>query len=288
MASSWLFFKLHNGFPEHHKTLELSDKAFRQLIEAWCYCSRNLNDGKLSKTQFFRLFSPKSRKEVIDAGFVVNTEAGYEMHDYTVHQESAHDVQIRRSKRIDAGRLGGKAKAENLAKASPDAKQTASKPVADIDVDRDIDENKQTSSSDADASDPEEPVFSDEVEFLCQHLADHIARNGNKVGTIGVRWKQAADRLIRIDGYTEDQIRQVIDWSQQDEFWQGNILSMSKLREKFDQLKTKMLNERQRANDPVAHLTTSERRIKTNLERAQGWTPTTIPDDVFTRKELSA
>jgi hypothetical protein len=39
---------------------------------------------------------------------------------------------------------------------------------------------------------------------------------------------------------------------------------------------------------PEVELTTSERRIKTNLERAQGWTPTTIPEDVFTRKELSA
>jgi hypothetical protein len=147
MATSWLFFKLHNGFPEHHKTLELSDKAFRQLIEAWCYCSRNLNDGQLSKTQFFRLFSPKSRQEVIGAGFVVKVGETYEMHDYLVHQESAEKVADRRNKRIEAGKLGGKAKASNLANASADAKQTASKPLADID--RDKDKKEKTPSSPA-------------------------------------------------------------------------------------------------------------------------------------------
>ncbi|MHA7210812.1 hypothetical protein [Arthrobacter sp. MDT1-65] len=259
MSSARLFFKLHNGFPEHHKTIELSDKAFRQLIEAWCYCSRNLNDGKLTNAQFSRLFSAKTRKELITAGFVVAAGTGYEMHDYLEHQESAEDVEIRRNKRIAAGKLGGKAKAENLASASHDAKQTPSKPLADIDVDRDIDKtNPKTSSSDADASDQEAPGFSPEVESLCQHLAAHITRNGNKPGTIGTRWKQAADRLIRIDGYTPDQIRQVIDWSQADEFWQGNILSMSKLREKFDTLKTRMINERQRGQN-VVHLDHSAR-----------------------------
>jgi hypothetical protein len=132
-----LFFKLHNGFPEHPKAIELSDKAFRQLIEAWCYCSRNLNDGKLTKAQFFKLFSAKSRKELLTVGFVGESENGYEMHDYLEHQESAEQVEIRRNKRAAAGSMGGRAKANGLASASSHAKQTASKPVADKDEDKD-------------------------------------------------------------------------------------------------------------------------------------------------------
>jgi hypothetical protein len=139
-----LFFKLHNGFPEHPKAIELSDKAFRQLIEAWCYCSRQLNDGKLTKPLFFKLFSAKSRKEVLSVGFVVATENGYEMHDYLEHQESAADVENRRMTRAAAGSKGGKAKANNLASATAGAsglpEQTPSKVVADKDVDRDRDE----------------------------------------------------------------------------------------------------------------------------------------------------
>jgi hypothetical protein len=142
-----LFFKLHNGFPEHPKAFELSDKAFRQLIEAWCYCSRNLNDGKLSKAQFFKLFSAKSRKEVMTVGFVVESENGYEMHDYLEHQQSAEQVETRRTKRAAAGSMGGRAKANGVASASSHAKQTGSKSVADTDTD--TDEEAKASSSPA-------------------------------------------------------------------------------------------------------------------------------------------
>ena len=91
-----------------------------------------------------------------------------------------------------------------------------------------------------------EPVFSEDVTALCDHLADLIRKNGNRVGRVGTEWHQAMDRLIRIDGYTPEQIRQVIDWCQADEFWQGNIRSAKKLRQQFDMLKTRMLNERNR------------------------------------------
>lgn len=39
---------------------------------------------------------------------------------------------------------------------------------------------------------------------------------------------------------------------------------------------------------PQPELTTSERRIKTNLERGQQWQPTVIPEDVFSRKAIGA
>jgi hypothetical protein len=156
-----LFFKLHNGFPEHPKAFELSDRAFRQLIEAWCYCSRNLNDGKLTKTAFFKLFSQKTRKEVLALRFVVETETGYEMHDYLEHQESAADVENRRIKRAEAGALGGKAKANNLASAKASAsdlpKQTPSKPVADKDKDEDVDKELLKRSSSPATPDDAEP-----------------------------------------------------------------------------------------------------------------------------------
>jgi hypothetical protein len=139
MSSDRLFFKLHNGFPEHPKAFELSDKAFRQLIEAWCYCSRNLNDGQLTNAQFLKLFSAKSRKELLTVGFVKASSFGYEMHDYLEHQQSAEEVETRRNKRILAGSKGGKAKANGLANAKQMPEQTPSKPVADTDTDTDTD-----------------------------------------------------------------------------------------------------------------------------------------------------
>ncbi|WP_417372990.1 hypothetical protein [Glutamicibacter protophormiae] len=144
-----------------------------------------------------------------------------------------------------------------------------------------------TSSSDADASDPEaskpEPEFSEATRWLCNHLAEKIQTNGNKVGSVGTRWHQAMDRLQRIDGYTPDQIRQVIDWCQQDEFWQGNILSAPKLREKFDQLKTRMLNER---NKPASTGNRATDRMRAGYEAMTGYTAPVI--DPWEGKELEA
>ncbi|WP_207707283.1 hypothetical protein [Crassaminicella thermophila] len=58
------------------------------------------------------------------------------------------------------------------------------------------------------------------------------------------KWSVHIDRLIRLDGRTEDEIKKVIQWCQKDSFWMTNILSTKKLREKFDTLFLQMNNER--------------------------------------------
>ena len=72
---------------------------------------------------------------------------------------------------------------------------------------------------------------------ICTHLADLIEANGSKRPEITKRWLDEARRLIDIDGRRPDQVVKAIDWCQQDPFWKGNVLSMPKLREKYDQLR---------------------------------------------------
>jgi hypothetical protein len=69
------------------------------------------------------------------------------------------------------------------------------------------------------------------------HLANRIAANGSRTPKINQRWHAAARLLIDRDGRTETQIHTAIDWCQDDEFWRSNILSMPKLREKYEQLR---------------------------------------------------
>ena len=45
--------------------------------------------------------------------------------------------------------------------------------------------------------------------------------------------------MIRVDKRSESQIAELIYWVQRDEFWMTNVLSMDKLRDKFDQLFSK-------------------------------------------------
>lgn len=80
-----------------------------------------------------------------------------------------------------------------------------------------------------------------EVEGLCQHLADLVIANGARRGQTVVTdsWRRECRLLLDRDGVAPDRVRAVIEWCQADEFWRSNVLSMPKLREKFDQLSAK-------------------------------------------------
>ena len=56
-------------------------------------------------------------------------------------------------------------------------------------------------------------------------------------------WAEHIDKLIRIDGRNEEEIKSIVDFCQSDNFWKSNILSTKKLREKFSQLVIKMSEE---------------------------------------------
>jgi hypothetical protein len=94
------------------------------------------------------------------------------------------------------------------------------------------------------SSDQEQPRKSNskpshEAEKLAALLASEIRRNkpDYRIKPSQERqWAMTADRMLRLDGRQPEQIAELIRWAQRDEFWCSNILSMEKLREKFDQL----------------------------------------------------
>lgn len=86
--------------------------------------------------------------------------------------------------------------------------------------------------------------LSDSCEIrLAELLLEKIlSRNPNFKKPNLQSWALHIDQMIRIDERAVEDIQYVIEWSQEDEFWQNNILSTGKLREKFDQLYLKMGN----------------------------------------------
>ncbi len=76
-----------------------------------------------------------------------------------------------------------------------------------------------------------------DVEGICEHLANAIEANGSKRPTITTKWRQAARLMLDKDGRTEEEVHGAIEWSQRDEFWRANILSLPTLREKYDTLR---------------------------------------------------
>lgn len=56
-------------------------------------------------------------------------------------------------------------------------------------------------------------------------------------------WADEFRKLHEIDGRSKAEIKAVIDWATQHHFWQTNILSAKKLRDKFDMLQGQMENQ---------------------------------------------
>ena len=240
------YITVHDGMPEHPKVEALSDRAFRVLVDLWCWCSRQLNDGVIPEAVWLkRTGSPKVRKELL-AALVDVVDGEYVMHDYLEHQRSRAQVEALKAKRAEAGRKGGRARAANQASAeasaSPNGKRSGTKiqPPTETDTDNSGTTFLRTS---------DEPPRED-VERVCQHLADAVEANGSKRPHVSERWRTEARRLIDIDGRTPDQIIRAIDWCQSDAFWRANVLSMPKLREKYDQLR--LAAEREQAQSRSA------------------------------------
>ena len=87
----------------------------------------------------------------------------------------------------------------------------------------------------------------DSQEFiLSQYLLDKILGNnpGNKIPDLN-SWSKQMDLILRVDERQPDEVKMVIDFCQTDSFWKSNILSVGKLREKYDQLNIKRKGSKQ-------------------------------------------
>ncbi|WP_120338104.1 hypothetical protein [Cryobacterium soli] len=119
-----LYARFDIAMDEHPKVMLLSDAAFRTLFEATFYSRRQLTDGFLAEGVVRRRWSPEAIAELRANDpekpslypFEKAGVAGLMIHDYDKHQTTTADIEAKR----EAGRKGGRAKAENA----------ASKPVA--------------------------------------------------------------------------------------------------------------------------------------------------------------
>lgn len=97
------YIRVHDGMPDHPKVEPLSDRAFRVLVETWCWSSRQLQDGRVPLAIWRRRTTARVRQELLDAGLVEELGAdGVQMHDYLEHQRSRAQVQEITTTRRDA------------------------------------------------------------------------------------------------------------------------------------------------------------------------------------------
>jgi hypothetical protein len=228
------WFKVDDSFYDHPKVFDAPDCAVALWVRAGCWAARNLTDGKVPSKLPARLCDdPETAiSELLSRGLWEDTGDGFQFRDWTDYQPSAERVRATRVARAEAGSRGGRAKASKQASSNlPDGGHGLAS-----------DERKQNSAPTR--PDPSRPSSSssaneirDDVERLCDYLADLIEKNGSKRPTVTKAWRDAARLLMDKDGRTEEQVHKAIDWCQSDEFWRSNILSMPTLRKQYDRVR---------------------------------------------------
>ncbi len=109
------------------------------------------------------------------------------------------------------------------------------------------------------------PGQRDDVERICDHLADRVEQRYGKRPKVIKGWRTAARLMLDADGRTEQQVHAAIDWCQDNEFWSPNVRSVPKLREKYIQLRAQAARDQAGARKP----STTDARVRAGLELAE-------------------
>lgn len=227
-----LYMTFPNDFWTHPKVARLSDAAFRAFVEANGHSRMRETDGLIEKEDAEFMWSETALDELLVSHptrpLVVREGENYLIRDYAEHQLTKADREELIEKRAAAGR----ASAEKRRALAEHVLNTSEQTATEREIEREIEvKNKNSSSEIADA------ITRPEIEHLLNLLDAEIRNNGGKPPTRTKRNADATRLLLDKDGHTVEQIERAIRWCQADEFWRANILSMSKLREKYDQLR---------------------------------------------------
>lgn len=235
-----LFARLALDYFDHPKIAVLSDAAVRAHLEMLVYSRKYLTDGVIPMRIAMRYALPvvdELASNDPDRPSIVRGEDGsLILHGYEDFQETRADVDDRRrSAKERAEKRWGKDATSNA------PRNARSNAVRNAPNDAETETETETSIvADSGATEAATAPLREDVESLCTLLADRIEANGSKRPNIGKGWRDAARLMLDRDGRDHTEATRLIDWSQQDNFWRTNILSMPKLREKYDQLRLRM------------------------------------------------
>ena len=97
---------------------------------------------------------------------------------------------------------------------------------------------------------------------LAQRLLGHIQQRDPKYKDRNMQtWADDMRKLVELDKRSIEEVERVLDWSQQDTFWQTNILSPNKLRKHFSKL-----YQQCKAKQPINYTFTNDKKEKEYTE----------------------
>lgn len=251
------WFKVDDQLHDHRKARAAGKAAMGVWVLAGSWCSERELGGFVPESVLSRWGTRADAGRLVAAGLwdegENDGERGWWFHDWSIFQPDAATLRAVRAKESTAGALGNHKRwhvtrgvsvpdcefcyrvPDQEPDGAPDRVSVgwgigSASPVPVPDPDREVPSGTSRAGA---ALEP----LRDDVERLCAHLADRIEANGAARPTVTTKWRDAARLMLDRDGRSETEIRGAIDWCQADEFWRANVLSMPKLREKYDQLR---------------------------------------------------
>ena len=76
-----------------------------------------------------------------------------------------------------------------------------------------------------------------DVDAVCDAMAASVQRRTGRAPRVTAAWRTQARLMIDRDGRTVEEVTRIIDWVEGNDFWRANVLSLPKLRQKFDTLR---------------------------------------------------
>lgn len=256
------WFKVDDGFHGHPKVIGLSPSAVGLWLLAGTWSAQYLTEGHVPAGMVRRFgCSSEDASELVEAALWHEVDGGYEFHEWTDYQPTKADVEAERAaarermRELRAKRKGVAAEAERS------AADDGSGSVHPNTGERSVGVRTNTAGTSAEVrlapTQPSparpNPSLSNEREASMSAIADATARpdvdalldlleaevvaNGGKAPARNRKNRDAMRLLLDKDGRSVDQVEAAIRWCQADEFWRANILSASKLRDKYDQLR---------------------------------------------------
>ncbi len=153
--------RVETRFPSHPKVLDVGPLGEALWLRGLCYAGEHLTDGFVPTSYLKRMGDMKAlavAERLVAAGLWSACEGGYLIHEYLQWQQSREEIEDIRSKRVEAGRRGGKQKASNLlAKGQQAAGKNVPEEEIDTETERETGEREGADAPAANAAPPPPP-----------------------------------------------------------------------------------------------------------------------------------
>lgn len=241
-----VWFKVDDGFYTSRKVLSIPRTSRLAAVGLWTmagnWSGRELTDGKVPGYVLAELgATPRLRRALVEARlWLDHGPDGIEFNKWSEYQPTRARVEDDREKeriRKEKYRMSRRDTPGTPADVPPGSPQESPGASEIPDPTRPDPTNSSIPNGIEPTSEVATATPRPDVEQLLDLLDEGIAANGSRVPSRSKANRDAMRLLLDKDGRTAEQVATAIRWCQADEFWRANILSASKLREKYDQLR---------------------------------------------------